>query len=228
GEGLEGRKVMGANERKGLTPQGSRGGSVRVLRSLLDSLEVDRYRYVVEFRHRSWLDASRRALDPEALALLREKRAALCILDSPGFPATLQLTARHTYLRFHGRNYDLWYRREKPEGDERINRYDYLYSDEELRPWAELVRGWMGAGEGEREGRGLGSRNGGGSGGSGGDGGVWADRLDEYESGLREVRIAFNNHGHARAVLNGLRFREMLGLGAREPLSRPRTLEDFG
>ncbi|MEM2977085.1 MAG: DUF72 domain-containing protein [Thermoplasmata archaeon] len=220
---------------------GGRGG-LEALKSILDGLDVDRYRYVVEFRHRSWLDGKGKEIHPEALALLRRKRVAVCILDSPGFPATRALTADHAYVRFHGRNYDLWYRKERPEGDLRINRYDYLYSDEELRPWAERVRRWMGSdrraggragnsdGEVEMEEAQTGERMG-----KGDDHAcvapaseVWAGTIDDYEARLREVRIAFNNHGHAKAVINGLRFRQMLGLGSRELRARPRTLDDFG
>jgi uncharacterized protein YecE (DUF72 family) len=146
------------------------------LKDFLGGLDTARYRYAVEFRHRSWLDLEKREIHPDALDVLRDRRVAVCVLDSPGFPATKAQTADHAYVRFHGRNYDLWYAREKPEGDTRLNRYDYLYTEEELEPWV--------------------------------------DTVEDIEERCREVRIAFNNHGHAKAVRNALMFRRMLGVDA--------------
>jgi len=164
-----------------------------VLKDFLGGLDTSRYRYVAEFRHRSWLDLQRKEVHPDALDVLRDRNVAVCVLDSPGFPATRAQTAGHAYVRFHGRNYDLWYAREKPEGDTRLNRYDYLYTESELRPWV--------------------------------------DTVEDIEERCREVRIAFNNHGHAKAVQNALMFRRMLGLDAGKRLSEmPKrvTLDRFG
>ena len=72
-------------------------------------------------------------LRPEVLELLQTFKTANVILDGPGFPPTRSLTARHAYLRFHGRNYDLWYSADEKEDDYRINRYDYLYTEDQLR-----------------------------------------------------------------------------------------------
>jgi uncharacterized protein YecE (DUF72 family) len=104
-----------------------------------------------------------------------------------------QQTADHAYVRFHGRNADIWYKKEKPEGDTRINRYDYLYKEEELSPWV--------------------------------------DELRSIEERARDVRIVFNNHGHGRAVQNGLQLRKMLGIeapGKESVLPKKITLESFG
>jgi len=172
---------------------GTLRSSIPVLKEVLGGLDTGRYRYVVEFRHRSWLDMDRKEIHPDALEVLRDRGAAVCVLDSPGFPATRAQTAPHAYVRFHGRNYDLWYSREKPEGDQRLNRYDYLYAGSELEPWVEEV--------------------------------------NDIEERCREVRIAFNNHGHAKAVQNGLQFRTMLGLepGAKATKLPERvTLDRFG
>ncbi len=172
---------------------GSLRSRMPALKELLGGLETDRYRYVVEFRHKSWLDMERKEVHSEALEALRDRRVAVCVMDSPGFPATHAQTADHAYVRFHGRNYDLWYAKEKPEGDIRINRYDYLYTEEELNPWVEEV--------------------------------------ENIEQRCREVRIAFNNHGHAKAVRNALMFRKMLGLdpGKKQTkIPEPMTLDRFG
>jgi len=42
-------------------------------------------------------------------------------------------------VRLHGRNYNEWFR-ERPDGEMSEQRYNYLYSDEELEPWLERIR----------------------------------------------------------------------------------------
>ncbi len=43
------------------------------------------------------------------------------------------------YVRLHGRNYEQWFQeREEGEGAEQC--YNYLYSVQELEPWAERIR----------------------------------------------------------------------------------------
>jgi uncharacterized protein YecE (DUF72 family) len=166
--------------------------NVPILQEILEGLATDKYRYVVEFRHRTWLNSARKEIAPEALELLRGRRAAVCILDGPGFPTTHAQTADHAYIRFHGRNEDIWYKKDKPEGDTRINRYDYLYKEEELNPWV--------------------------------------DELRSIDERAREVRVVFNNHGHAKAVHNGLQLRKMLGVeapGKESAIPKKITLDSF-
>lgn len=88
----------------------------------------------VEFRNRTWHDDAGAALQPEALALLSEHRAAAVIVDGPSFPDIIadQPEVRHAFVRFHGRNRENWWKR----GASTIERYDWLYGDDELRPWA--------------------------------------------------------------------------------------------
>lgn len=116
------------------------GNAMDDLTMLFDVISCDKYPYAVEFRHRSWLDDSDREVVPEALDLLRKHNVAKVVVDGPGFPVTSGNTANHSYIRFHGRNYDIWYSDEK-EDDYRINRYDYLYSEEQLKPWVGRIRG---------------------------------------------------------------------------------------
>lgn len=104
------------------------------LRGLFQMLGTDRYEYAVEFRHRSWLNERGNELDPDAVEILQEFKVANTIVDGPGFPITRSLTAKHAYVRFHGRNYDIWYK-EEDEDDYRLNRYDYLYTHEQLSEW---------------------------------------------------------------------------------------------
>jgi uncharacterized protein YecE (DUF72 family) len=89
------------------------------------------YSLVLEVRHASWNT-------PEVYEWLDERGVGICNIDQPIFrksirPAALT-TSRVGYVRLHGRNYQNWFR-EKALPHER---YDYLYSLDELEPW--LVR----------------------------------------------------------------------------------------
>src|SRR5262249_39573605 len=85
---------------------------------------------VAEFRHRSW--------DHEdALRFLHGLGVGFCNIDQPQVGGTLRatghVTSRIAYVRLHGRNAAAWFGPDQPAHA----RYDYLYSGEELRPWAE-------------------------------------------------------------------------------------------
>lgn len=93
---------------------------------------------VVEFRHRSWM--KRRALE-----CLQSHAAALCCVDEPRLPGLMppeavRTTALLGYVRFHGRNAAKWWKHQ-----ESWERYDYLYSEEELREWLTGIR-WLESG----------------------------------------------------------------------------------
>jgi uncharacterized protein YecE (DUF72 family) len=115
------------------------GPALDILKGLLDAVSPGKYNYAVEFRHKSWLDESRKEVDPSTLEALRERNVANVLLDGPGLPITREETADHAYVRFHGRNYDIWYREEK-EDDHRLDRYDYLYKKEQLDPWVPRIK----------------------------------------------------------------------------------------
>ena len=87
----------------------------------------------VELRHGSWATA-------DTVALLRERGAAFCNIDQPALAhctgPTGAVTDRLAYFRFHGRNAASWF----AEGAGRDERYNYLYSAEELAPWLGPVR----------------------------------------------------------------------------------------
>ena len=87
----------------------------------------------VEVRHHSWSD-------PEAFAMLDALGAGLCSIDQPMFRGSIKpiqrVTGRIGYIRLHGRNHKHWFN-EKSGRDER---YDYLYSNDELAPWIERAR----------------------------------------------------------------------------------------
>lgn len=85
------------------------------------------YPLVLEIRHTSWNE-------PEVLAWLQGLQVGLCNIDQPLLGRALRPAAHATsvvgYIRLHGRNYKQWF----AETNVR-DRYDYLYSTEELAKW---------------------------------------------------------------------------------------------
>lgn len=72
------------------------------------------------------------------LKILEDNNVALVSIDSPIMSPFYYPTAEFSYVRFHGRNRDIWFKYEAEDG--RLNRYDYLYSAEELLPWVDFVK----------------------------------------------------------------------------------------
>jgi len=99
------------------------------LRWLVESLKG--VRTVIEFRHSQWL--TDRTMD-----FLRELKAGYCIVDMPqvrGLPSSRpHVTGDIAYVRFHGQNTEQW-----AKASTRNERYDYDYSDEELRGWVPVI-----------------------------------------------------------------------------------------
>jgi uncharacterized protein YecE (DUF72 family) len=101
------------------------------------------YPLAVEVRHASWDD-------PEIFALLREYHAAFCNIDQPVIGRSLvpregeaQLLGEDSstpigYIRLHGRRYDTWFSDDPTIASH--ERYNYLYSTEELIPWADRIQ----------------------------------------------------------------------------------------
>ena len=73
-----------------------------------------------------------------SLEWLEERGVGVCNIDQPVFKKSIRPAALTTslvgYVRLHGRNYQNWFREKAP----RDERYNYLYSLDELDPW--LVR----------------------------------------------------------------------------------------
>ncbi|HET8895499.1 MAG TPA: DUF72 domain-containing protein [Gaiellaceae bacterium] len=95
---------------------------------------------LVEFRHRSWLDEENRA---ETLAFLERIGATYVTVDAPRsdtaknlIPTVAAVTSATAYVRFHGRNLATWNKR----GSSAAERFDYLYSEEELAEWVPTLR----------------------------------------------------------------------------------------
>jgi len=88
---------------------------------------------VAEFRHRSW--AGKQTHDR-----CRNLGLGWCVADQPRaggstLPPDPVVTGETAYLRMHGRNEADWFRRSAG----RDQRYDYLYSEEEIRALASLA-----------------------------------------------------------------------------------------
>jgi len=82
---------------------------------------------VVELRHDSWLT-------DEGLELLKSLGVGFCNIDQPQHAhcigATDLVLSPVGYVRLHGRNRAKWF-----EHEEAYERYDYLYTEEELADW---------------------------------------------------------------------------------------------
>jgi uncharacterized protein YecE (DUF72 family) len=93
------------------------------------------YPVAVELRHRSWSDDL-----AQTLTLLNEHRAAWVQIDEPKFRFSIRQNYLPNvkgfyYMRLHGRNVEKWWKHERAE-----DRYDYMYSASELRPFAETAK----------------------------------------------------------------------------------------
>jgi len=101
---------------------------------------------LVEFRHASWFEEDAR---DETLRFLEEHGMTHVVTDSPRLdaktvvPTVLAVTGPSAYMRFHGRNAETWHKR----GGGASERFDYLYSDDELREWVEPLRELAGEAE---------------------------------------------------------------------------------
>jgi uncharacterized protein YecE (DUF72 family) len=101
---------------------------------------------LVEFRHKSWYEEDVRS---EVLSFLEDQRMSLVVVDAPkveakNVPPTLfALTSPTLYFRFHGRNAETW----NVRGRSAAERFDYLYSEEELREVVEPLRELAGQAE---------------------------------------------------------------------------------
>ncbi len=92
--------------------------------------ELAGHRVAVEFRHRDW------ARHPDVFEFLARHGLAYVMVDLPDLPWLMPLaeevTSDWAVIRLHGRNREGWAR----AGATTDERYDYAYSDEELRGWA--------------------------------------------------------------------------------------------
>jgi uncharacterized protein YecE (DUF72 family) len=87
---------------------------------------------VIEFRNVSWARE-------DVYRSLQTSGTGFCCVDEPNlrglFPKVSLVTSNQAYVRFHGRNAAKWWSHK-----EAWERYDYLYTDDELMPWIEKIR----------------------------------------------------------------------------------------
>jgi uncharacterized protein YecE (DUF72 family) len=102
-------------------------------RLYLDTLlkEVSGIPSVVEMRNTKWQN-------DQVYKALRERNVGWCISDNPNLKNLMKLdficTSEIAYIRFHGRNAQMWY-----NGDN-VTRYDYFYTDTELQTFINPVK----------------------------------------------------------------------------------------
>ncbi len=92
------------------------------------------YPMTVEVRHSSWDN-------PGFYEMLAANRVGFCNIDQPVLhnsikPSAVTTNPEFSYVRLHGRNYKDWFR----EGAGRDDRYNYLYTKDELQEWVERIR----------------------------------------------------------------------------------------
>ena len=94
---------------------------------------------LVEFRHASWLDEENRT---DTLRFLEERGMTYVTVDAPAtggmnvLPTVVAATNKTAYVRFHGRNEKTWNKRTGSAAE----RFDYLYSEDELREWVPQLK----------------------------------------------------------------------------------------
>src|SRR4030095_456589 len=95
--------------------------------------QFQEYPLVLEVRHASWNT-------PAIYEELEERGVGICNIDQPMFAKSIKPAALTTsgigYVRLHGRNYQNWFREQAPRDD----RYNYLYSLDELDPWITRIK----------------------------------------------------------------------------------------
>ncbi|HDZ26460.1 hypothetical protein LCGC14_1438590 [marine sediment metagenome] len=92
------------------------------------------YPLTLEVRHSSWNSNS-------FYKLLSEYNVSFCNIDQPIFrnsikPGAVSTNSEFSYVRLHGRNYKNWFKQDAG----RDERYNYLYTKEELQDWIERIK----------------------------------------------------------------------------------------
>lgn len=101
--------------------------------------KLGKRRMLVEFRHPSWVEEGR---SRQTLKFLADRDITYVGVDAPQFPTHTTMppmvaaTSSVGYVRLHGRNRDTYFARNVAASD----RFDYLYSKEELAEWVPRVR----------------------------------------------------------------------------------------
>ena len=108
----------------------------------LDYIEIckaklQQYRLAMEFRNNVWLSEKNRATTFDFLR--RNDLPFVCVDEPQGFkssvPPIAEVTSDIGLVRFHGRNSETW----EKKGIGPAERFNYLYTEEELQPWASKI-----------------------------------------------------------------------------------------
>lgn len=108
--------------------------SIEVAQEMLDGLPM-----FVEFRHSSWVTGRQLG---QTMKFLADHGMTYVSVDAPQIPGGTTMppvtaaTAPWGYVRFHGRNRDTWNARTASAAE----RFDYLYTPDELESWAFQLR----------------------------------------------------------------------------------------
>ena len=142
--------------------------------------EFEGYPTAVEFRHSRW--KNRGAFD-----FLVERGMSLVTTDAPDMGDLFRGGWEHGgpfgYVRLHGRNAEKWY-----DHEQSWQRYDFLYSHEQIAKLAGAVRRLAGE-----------------------SGVLFDDAEAEQAPKKRDVYVFFNNHWMAQGVINALQLKLELG-----------------
>lgn len=92
------------------------------------------YPLALEIRHSSWDK-------PDFYDFLAEHKVCYCNIDQPIFrssimPSSVVTNPEFSYVRLHGRNYKNWFKQDAG----RDERYNYLYTKEELEDWIQRIK----------------------------------------------------------------------------------------
>ena len=103
-------------------------GNVKYLKKLGEMFRG--FEINVEFRNQEWIK-------DKVFDMLKESGLGFVCVDEPGIKGLIKnvivVTSKTAYLRLHGRNAEKWY------GGEGSERYDYLYTENELTEWVDGI-----------------------------------------------------------------------------------------
>jgi len=99
--------------------------------------KLRQYRLATEFRNNMWLSEKNRAA---TFDFLRRNHLPFVCVDEPqsfksSVPPVAEVTSDIGLVRFHGRNSETW----EKKGIGPAERFNYIYTEEELRPWADKI-----------------------------------------------------------------------------------------
>ena len=99
--------------------------------------KLPQYRIAIEFRNNVWLSEENQAMTLDFLR--RNDLPFVCVDEPQGFKSSVTPVAEVTsdigLVRFHGRNKGTW----EKKGISTAERFNYLYTEEELKPWASEI-----------------------------------------------------------------------------------------